>query len=79
MDMGTAELKSNLHKMVDRIEDERLLRATYSFLNERENSEEGRMWNSLTEDQKKEVLQAFDESEDNSNLINDEDVWKELK
>ena len=77
--MGTAELKSNLHKMVDRIEDERLLRATYSFLNERENSEEGRMWNSLTEDQKKEVLQAFDESEDNSNLINDEDVWKELK
>lgn len=77
--MGTAELKSNLHKMVDRIEDERLLSAIYSFLNERENSEEGRMWNSLTEDQKKEVLQAFDESEDNSNLINDEDVWKELK
>jgi hypothetical protein len=79
MDMGTAELKSNLHKMVDRIEDERLLKAIYSFLNERENSEEGKMWNSLTEQQKKEVLQAYDESEDDSNLMNDKDIWKEFK
>ena len=30
-DMGTAELSSNLHKIVDRIEDERLLKAIYSF------------------------------------------------
>ena len=77
--MGTAELRSNLHKIVDRIEDERLLRAIYSFLNERENSEEGKMWTSLTEEQKKEVLQSYDESEDDSNLISDDDLWKEIK
>lgn len=77
--MGTTELKSNLHKMVDRIEDERLLRVIYSFLSHRENSEESRMWNSLTEEQKKEVLKAYDESEDDANLIDDEDVWKSLK
>lgn len=77
--MSSAELKLNLHKIVDRIEDERLLRAIYSFLNERENSEEGRIWNSLTEEQKKEVLQAYEESEDDPNLIDDEDVWKKLK
>ena len=77
--MGTAELRSNLHKMVDRIEDERLLRAIYSFLTARENSEEGQMWKSLTEKQQSEVLQAYDESEDNSNLISDDDVWKEIK
>ncbi|MEX2231185.1 MAG: hypothetical protein WD824_03425 [Cyclobacteriaceae bacterium] len=77
--MGTAELKSDLHKMVDRIEDERLLRAIYSFLNAREHSEEGKMWNSLTEQQKAEVLQAYDESEDDSNLTSDDDVWKEIK
>ena len=35
----------NLHKIVDRIEDERLLRAIYSFLEARENSDEGQMWN----------------------------------
>jgi len=77
--MRTTELKSNLHKMVDRIDDERLLRAIYSFLSQRENSEESRMWNSLTEEQKKEVLRAYDESEDEANLINDDDVWKTLK
>lgn len=73
--MGTTELKSNLHKMVDRIDDERLLRAIYNFLNERENSEESRIWESLTEEQKKEVLLAYDESEDDRNLID----WEEVK
>lgn len=77
--MGTAELRSNLHKIVDRIEDERLLKAIYSFLNERENSEEGKMWTSLTEEQKKEVLQSYDESEDDSNLISDDDLWKKVE
>ena len=77
--MGTTELKSNLHKMVDRIDDERFLRAIYSFLSQRENSEEGKIWNSLTEEQKKEVLKAYEESEDEANLIKDEDVWKTLK
>ena len=77
--MRTAELRSNLHKMVDKIEDERLLRAIYSFLNAKENSEEGQMWSSLNEEQKREVLRAYEESEDDSNLINDDDVWKEIK
>jgi hypothetical protein len=77
--MGTIELKSNLHKIVDRIEDDRLLRAIYSFLKERENSIDSSMWNSLSDEQKKEVLQAYDESEDESNLIEDKDVWRKLK
>lgn len=77
--MGTIELKSHLHKMVDRINDERLLQSIYSLLKQRENSEESRMWDSLTKEQKKEVLQAYEESEDESNLIDDEDVWKDLK
>jgi hypothetical protein len=77
--MSTVELKSNLHKIVDRIEDERLLRAIYSFLEKRENSEEGQMWAQLTDEQKNEVLQAYDESDDQANLIDDNDVWKDFK
>jgi hypothetical protein len=77
--MGTIELKSSLHKIVDRIEDEQLLRAIYSFLEKRENSEDGRMWKQLSDDQKKEVLQAYEESEDDANLIDDKDVWNDLK
>ena len=77
--MGTIELKSNLHKIVDRIEDERLLLAIYSFLKVRENSDDSRMWDALTDEQKKEVLLAYDESEDDANLIEDKDVWKKMK
>ena len=77
--MGAIELKSNLHKIVDQIEDERLLRAIYSFLKERENSQDGQLWNALTKEQKKEVLQAYEESENDSNLVEDKDVWKNLK
>jgi len=79
MVMGTIELKSNLHKIVDRIEDEQLLRAIYSFLETREGSEDGLMWKQLTEEQKKEVLEAYDESDDDTNLIEDKDIWKDLK
>ncbi len=77
--MGTIELKSNLHKIVDRIEDERLLSAIYNFLQVRENSEEGQMWKTLTDEQKREVLQAYEESENDANLIDDKDIWKDLK
>lgn len=73
------ELRSNLHKIVDRIEDEQLLRAIYSFLEKRENSEDGRMWKQLTDEQKKEVLQAYEDSEDDTNLIDDKAVWEDLK
>ena len=77
--MGTLELKSNLHQIVDRIEDDRLLRAIFSFLKERENSADSRIWDSLSDDQKKEVLLAYDESEDDANLIENKDVWEKLK
>ncbi len=77
--MGTIELKSNLHQIVDRIEDDRLLRTIFSFLKERENSEDSRIWDSLTDEQKKEVLLAYDESEIEANLIEDKDVWNKLK
>lgn len=77
--MGAAELRSNLHKIVDSIEDERLLRAIYSFLNTRAGAKEGRMWDSLSVEEKQEVLQAYDESEDRSSMVDDDEVWKNIK
>tara|TARA_R110001599_G_scaffold3619_1_gene19934 strand:- start:5443 stop:5676 length:234 start_codon:yes stop_codon:yes gene_type:complete len=77
--MGTIELKSNLHKIIDSIEDEQLLRAISRFLEKRKSAENGLLWKELTDEQKKEVLQAYEESEDKANLINDKDIWNELK
>ena len=67
--MGTIELKSNLHKIVDKINNEELLRTIYDFLKVRENLDEGRIWKTLTEEQKKEVYLSYEESEDDRNLV----------
>lgn len=77
--MGTFELKSNLHKLVDKINNEELLRTIYDFLKLRENSEEGRIWKTLTEEQKKEVFLSYEESENEANLTSWDDVRKGIK
>jgi hypothetical protein len=67
--METLKLKKNIHQIIDRIESQDLLQSLYDFLKVRENSTTGSLWNSLSEEQKKEVLLSFEESEDQENLI----------
>ena len=74
--MGTIELKSNLLKILDRIEDEQLLRAVYDFLKQSEGAEVGQIWKTLTDEQKKEVYASYEESKDDNNLTSWEDVKK---
>ena len=73
--MGTIELKSDLHKILDRIENEQLLRTVYDFLKQRETGKEGQIWNTLSEEQKTEVYLSYEESEDDKNLID----WETVK
>jgi len=77
--MGTIELKSNIHKIVDGIQNEQLLETIYDFLKVRETDKPGRLWDSLTKEQKQEVLLAYDESEDENNLIDREKVFRRTK
>ena len=62
-------MKSNLHKIVDKIDNEQLLQTIYDFLKLSENSQEGQIWKSLTEEQKKEVYLSYQESEDDKSLV----------
>lgn len=73
--MGTLEMKSDLHKILDKIENEQLLRTIYDFLKQGENTEEGQIWETLTEEQKKEVYLSYEESNNERNLIS----WEDLK
>ena len=73
--MGAIQLKSDLQKIIERIDNEQLLQTIYDFLKQREDSKEGHIWKSLTEEQKKEVYLSYEESEDYENLIN----WENLK
>lgn len=73
--MGPIELKADLHKILDRIENEQLLRTIYDFLKQRENVGEGQIWKLLTEEQKKAVYLSYGESQDDKKLID----WDALK
>lgn len=73
--MTAIELKSNLHKVIDRIQNEELLQAIYDFLKTRENSQSGKLWKSLSEEQKEELLASYEESENDENLISNDDVF----
>jgi hypothetical protein len=72
--MGTIELKSNLHKILDKIEDEQLLRTIYDFLKQGQDAGQGEIWKTLTEEQKKEVYESYAESENDKKLIDWEDI-----
>lgn len=72
--MRTTELKSDLHRMLDSIENEHLLRTVYYFLTQRENVD-GQIWKTLTEEQRKEVYLSYAESEDEGNLKS----WEAIK
>ena len=74
--MGTIELKSDLRKILDRIEDEQLLRTIYDFLKQRENADVGQIWKTLTDEQRKEVYASYEESKEDNNLNSWEDVKK---
>ena len=77
--MKTLELKSNIHKIVEEIQSEQLLQSLYDFLRTWELSKPGELWNSLTNEQKQEVLLSYDESEDEANLINRESIFRRSK
>jgi hypothetical protein len=51
--ISTIELKSSLHKILDKIDNEQLLRTIYDFLKQREHQHEGEIWKTLTEEQKR--------------------------
>jgi len=77
--MGTIELKVSIHKIVDGIQNEQLLRTLYDFLKGRQHGKTGELWDGLSQEQKSEVLLAFDESDDDTNLIDSKQIFKETK
>jgi len=67
--MSTAELKTNLHQLIDNMNNEYLLSKIYALVAQLNNRETGGLWNRLSEDERNELIQADIESEDEKNLI----------
>ena len=74
--MGTIELKSDLLRILNKIEDEQLLRTIYDFLKQGENTEVGQIWKTLSDEQKNEVYASYEESQNDANLTSWEDIKK---
>ncbi|MBK9220510.1 MAG: hypothetical protein IPO16_00105 [Saprospiraceae bacterium] len=66
--------KEAFHKLIDNIEDESLLNEYYNLISRLNNSQEGELWNSLTPEQKEELMLSYEESKDPNNLISHEEV-----
>jgi hypothetical protein len=77
--MSTVELKSNLHQLIDDIQNTKLLESLHDILAERKHAKDGTLWNSLSSDQKKEVMDAFEESENPENLTAQSEILAKFK
>lgn len=77
--MSTPELKLHIHKIVDGIQNEQLLKAIYDFLKIRESQKSGKLWSALSDKEKQEVLLAYEESENPKNLVSREKVFNRAK
>lgn len=77
--MSTIELKSHIIKLVEDIQNDDFLELLLEFLSKKKDSSSGDLWSDLTAEQKQEVLDAYDESEKNENLIEKEKLFRFLK
>jgi len=73
--MGTLEIRSHLHQIIDGIQNEQFLQTLYDFLRVKKTDSEQGIWNALSTEQKAEVMLAFEESEDENNLIDPSKVF----
>ena len=74
--MALANIKTDFHQLIDKIENEELLSSFYQLLVQRIQGKNGQLWESLTDEEKKELLLADEESKDSNNWISDEAVRK---
>lgn len=74
--MTHTKLVDSISNLIKSIEDVELLESLYEMLKNHKSSKPGELWNSLTQEQKDQVLKAYDESEDEDSLIPMEKVFK---
>lgn len=66
---NSTNIKEDIHTLIDKLENNELLEIVYQLLNSKDQNQEGELVSNLTPKQKKELYNAYDESLDDSNLI----------
>ena len=76
--MSTAELKLNLHNLIEGIENENLLKAIYVIITQKAEPSEGLKWDNLPEGLKKEIVEGLEQA-DKGELIEHDVVMKKYE
>jgi len=76
--MSTVELKSHIIKLVEDSQNEELLETLLEILRKKGSSSDD-MWEDLTSAQKQEVLDNYEESENEENLVDKNKLFRYLK
>jgi hypothetical protein len=76
--MSTVELKSHIIKLVEDSQNEELLETLLEILRKKGSSSDD-MWEDLTSAQKQEVLDSYEESENEENLVDKNKLFRYLK
>lgn len=64
-----SDLKTTIHSLVDQSDDKELLEVVYQLLYSKSSRNEGDLLGNLTEAERKELYEAYEDSFDDSNLI----------
>ena len=67
--MTALELRTSIHNLIDKIEDEDLLVSLLNFLNSPQRQSSQSLWQSLSVEQQKEVMLSYAESDEEDNLL----------
>ena len=77
--METEQIKSNFHRLIDKIDNERILTKFYDLMLKSNQSSNGSLWSRLTEEEQEELLLSDFESKDEDNLIPHAEIQKKHK
>jgi hypothetical protein len=76
--MSTVKLKSHIIQLVENSQNEELLETLLEILRKKDSPSED-MWEDLSPNQKQEVLDSYDESENEENLVDKNKLFRYLK
>ena len=67
--MNTLDIRTSLHKLIDRIDNETVLSRFYEILEKASAIEDGSLWNRLTDEERQELLLIEMETDSEDNRI----------
>lgn len=67
-------IKQQFHNLIDQVDDENVLTRYLGAISSEVNGESADFWNDLSPEEQADILEAYKESEDESNLISNEVV-----